>query len=523
MIRATGLALVLLCCSVGAKPLDPLSLHFEKDYQVRNFFNSSVTLSELDLSQAVTDKQQSPQVHLTSPGCGMRMEGGVLTFRNTSSAIQESYVDIGRLYNYAAIDLDISGQQHDTYTASALLCLYQDRKNRIIIAQRDADADNASISLEIFRRGKSVLSETLSKDGASAPCTVRVHLTGAYLNILSVKDGEWKHLLTEDISPHFDLREKEVLERFSIAAGARLAKGEQVSITRLEQYLTSGTAQADPKVVHYENGAPIIDRDKIWVAMTTRGYGPIPSAYQGVYSYDLKTKEWAVTASLAFNRGDDTLRPWHASDIFYDRTDKKWKVFTVSHGDDHKIYYGESADDLRNGYHEVESELVDYPSVGNEEDPSVIYDADAKKWRMAVCKSNKGYQTVLMEAKGLDRHWKEIAAYTPVSSTGILIQKIGGKRYVFIGRGDTPCPFEVLSYPELQKVGELNLSGHPNGRNVWPVIIPVTRASGTSYYLLTFDRAGLFSGWSYGNIHWYQAGEFADGFFEYEKGNNEIY
>jgi hypothetical protein len=134
-----------------------------------------------------------------------------------------------------------------------------------------------------------------------------------------------------------------------------------------------------------------------------------------------------------------------------------------------------------------------------------------------VCKSKKGYQTVLMEAKRLDRQWKQIAEYTPVSSTGILIQKIGGKRYMFIGRGDTPCPFEVLSYPELEKVGELNLSEHPKGRNLWPVIIPVTYESGTSYYLLTFDRSGLFGGWSYGNVHWYYAEEFAKGFLEYKE------
>ena len=46
------LPLVLL-----AKPLDPLSLHFEKDYQIRNFFNSSVTLSKLDFSLDLLDRE----------------------------------------------------------------------------------------------------------------------------------------------------------------------------------------------------------------------------------------------------------------------------------------------------------------------------------------------------------------------------------------------------------------------------------------------------------------------------------
>jgi hypothetical protein len=47
---------------------------------------------------------------------------------------------------------------------------------------------------------------------------------------------------------------------------------------------------------------------------------------------------------------------------------------------------------------------------------------------------------------------------------------------------------EVLSYPEMKKIGELNLSEHPDGRNVWPAIIPLTTDTGTAYYLLTFDR-----------------------------------
>lgn len=43
---------IIFCClgiNSFAQPLDPLSLHFKKDYQVRNFYNSSVVLSKLDL------------------------------------------------------------------------------------------------------------------------------------------------------------------------------------------------------------------------------------------------------------------------------------------------------------------------------------------------------------------------------------------------------------------------------------------------------------------------------------------
>jgi hypothetical protein len=323
---------------------------------------------------------------------------------NNSGKDQQSYISLGKLYNYVAIDMDILEQSHNSNTASALLSFYKDKDNRFVITQRDADAGKKKITLEIFKKGTSVLNQTLSEEGI-----------------------------------------------------------------------------ADPKVLHYEDGAPIIKGNKIWVALTTRAYGT--QLYQGVYCYDLQTKEW--------------------------------EIFTVSHRDDHMLYSGESSVDPRFGLVEISCSKVNYPSVGNEEDPTVIYDSTAGKWRMAICKAKGGYQTVLMEADAWNGTWSQIGVYTPTSSTGILIRKIGGQRYVFIGRGDTPCPMEVLTYPGMEKLGELNLSEHPEGKNIWPAIIPVTSDTGTAYYLLTFDRDSWTGPRTYGNIHWYYAEEFAKGFYEY--------
>ncbi|MCK5278654.1 MAG: hypothetical protein KAK04_08950 [Cyclobacteriaceae bacterium] len=417
------------------------------------------------------------------------------------------------MYNYAAIDMDIKKQKHRSNSASALLSLYKDHDNRFVIAQSDVDARNKQISLEIIKNGSSVLNQTLSEEGVAAPNTLRVHLTGKFLNVLIVKKEKWTVLGSFDVSEHFELRDKAVLETFSVLAGAKLGNGESITISKLEHYLTTGTAQADPKVLHYEDGAPIIDGNKIWVAMTTRGYGT--QLYQGIYSYDLETKEWLITGTLVFNKGDGLLRQWSASDVFFDRRAKNWKIFTVSHRDDHMLYSGETIDDPRFGLVEISCSQVNYASVGNEEDPSVIYDSEVGRWRMAVCKAKKGYKTVLMEADEWNGEWKQIEVYEPRSSTGVLIQKIGGQRYVFIGRGDTPCPMEVLKYPSMEKIGELNLSEHPVGKNVWPAIIPVTKNAGTAYYLLTFDRDAWTGPRTYGNIHWYVAEEFAEGFWEY--------
>ena len=102
-----------------------------------------------------------------------------------------------------------------------------------------------------------------------------------------------------------------------MCVGARLKQGEVVGFSRAEQYLTCGTGQADPKVLHYENGEPIAKDDTIWIAMTTRGYDPIPASHQGLYRYNIKTHEWALVGDMTFDQGDGVLRGWHATDIFY--------------------------------------------------------------------------------------------------------------------------------------------------------------------------------------------------------------
>ena len=496
------------------QPIDPLSLHFEKEYQVRNFYNSSVVLSELDLQEGPLYVENLPKRHLTLPGCNFRQERGDLHIYNDSESPQESHITLGKLFNYAAIDLDIRSQKNVDYGASVLLSLQKDEANKIVLTQKKDETGYAVIQLEIVKNSTNVFSELLSGKNIRTPNTLRIHLTGKFLNVLNIKNEAWTVLGSFDISEHFELRNKELLSSFSVMVGAKLGKKERVSISGFTHYLTTGTAQADPKILHYEDGSPIIEDNTIWVAMTTRGYGT--QLYQGIYRYDLTKKEWKITGTLVFNKGDGLLRQWSASDVLFDRKDKKWKIYTVSHRDDHRLYLGETTVDPRFGLVEINCSRVKYSSVGNEEDPSVIWDSEVGKWRMAFCKFKQdGYQTVLMEADEWDGVWKEIGVYKPTSSTGVLIQKVGGKRYVFIGRGNTPCPLEVLTYPDMVKTGELNLSEHPKGKNIWPAIVPIPDEQGTAYYLLTFDRDAWTGQRTYGNIHWYGAREFAKGFWEY--------
>lgn len=499
--------------STYAVTYTPMQLNFVKDYQVRNYFSSSILLNELDFATNLLNNSDYPRIDLAG-SLTFNQNGQVLTILNNGNSRAESYLKMGKLYHYAAIDMDITSQNNTSYSANAVLSLYKDASNRIVIVQRDIDAGTKTYTMEIFKNGTSVFNTVISSTGIAAPYTLRVHVTGRYLNFFRVKDGMPSFYSSVDIGSHFDLRNDNVIKDFSVCLGARLDPSESVSFSKLEQYLSSGTGQADPRVLHYEDGAPIIVDNKIWLAMTTRGYDPIPASHQGIYSYDLTTREWKLTGDMSFDNGDGFKRPWHATDIFFDRKDRKWKFFTTSHGDDHKIYYGVCNNDPRFGISEVAATLLN-TGIGQGEDPSVIYDAVAGKWRLAMCQLVAGgFNTVLLESENWNGPYTQIAINTETSSTGILIQKTGGNYYVFQGRGNSN--YEILSYPGLVKLDVLKVSPLLTDRNVWPVIIPITSATGTMYNFLTFDREQVTGTYSYGNIHWYHAAEVATDFYEYD-------
>ena len=70
ILRTSIIYISLICLGLNsfAQTFDPLSLHFKKDYQIRNFYNSSVLLSKLDLSQDVLNESIYPKVDLHLPG-----------------------------------------------------------------------------------------------------------------------------------------------------------------------------------------------------------------------------------------------------------------------------------------------------------------------------------------------------------------------------------------------------------------------------------------------------------------------
>ena len=234
-------------------------------------------------------------------GCDFEQQGGLLNIFNNTKTIQQSHVNVGKIFNYAAIDMDIEAQNKKSFFATASLSIFKDNWNRFIVSQNQIDSESKQIVFEIIKEGELVLKEILFDKKLKSPNTLRVHLTGKFVNILLIKNNDWTVLGSFDVSEYFELRDKKILESFELFFGSTLGSGERITISKGEQYLTTGTAQADPKILHYEDGAPIIKDNNIWVAMTTRGFGT--QLYQGIYSYDLDSKKWEISGTLVFNKG----------------------------------------------------------------------------------------------------------------------------------------------------------------------------------------------------------------------------
>ncbi len=164
-IKLASFLVVFLCLGINShsQSYEPTSLHFQKDYQVRNFYNTSLTLSELDWSQDILDESKHPRIHLTSPGCDFKQKGQALKISNKSGREQQSYIKLGKLYNYAAIDMDLQKQSHKSGILNALLTLYKDEDNNFVIAQNSVDDGTIQITLEIFKEG-TINTETISAE-----------------------------------------------------------------------------------------------------------------------------------------------------------------------------------------------------------------------------------------------------------------------------------------------------------------------------------------------------------------------
>lgn len=342
-----------------------------------------------------------------------------------------------------------------------------------------------------------------------------LQMLGSGFTLYMQSDGLPVPIAQSDFSRVVDLRKKQYLHSFQSSLYLAIEKGD-LKINGVESALSPGMGLADIRAITYENGEPLLDQGRLWYTMTIRGRA-LPHHLQGVFSLNPTVFDLRFEGIILFDRGDGLLRNEVASHIFFDRKDKLWRGLTTgfsayANPDERKqLLAVESERDPRFGFSVMQA--TPFGMVGDFEDPHILYDPDARKWRMLACENINGYKAIMLESDDWNKNYQRMAGPVMNNSTGTSIQKIGDERYCFSGSQDRKI--YIYSYPELRELGTLNMDLPPwdetSGTRIWPNVVQLPEGYPFRFVALMMDRynyPGLKGpNWTYGALYLYHGYE----------------
>jgi len=389
-----------------------------------------------------------------------------------------------------------------------------DNANRFVVAVAYRGRDIVDVKLNINKGAEVVTSQSIATHipaGAKLRGKIIFQLLGSGLTVYTEHEGLPQPIAQADFSQQLDLRAKRYLRTFQSRISVQLKQG-AVAINEATAALTSGMGLADIRAMTYEDGSPLLDQGRLWYTMSIRGRA-LPHHIQGVFSMDPTVFDLQFEGVIVFDRADGILRNEVASHIFYDRQDQVWRGITTgfsAYADpkEHKqLLAVESTKDPRFGFSVMQAEP--FGVVGDIEDPHILFDAAAGKWRILTCENIDGYKAVLLESDAWNRGYRRIAGPVDHNATGTSIQRIDGVPYCFSGSSEREI--FIYSYPDLREVGTLKMDLPPwdndSGTRVWPNVVELPAGYPFRYVALMMDRfnyPGLVGpNWTYGALYLY--------------------
>lgn len=364
-------------------------------------------------------------------------------------------------------------------------------------------------------RVENAAGETLARFAAptnvALPFTMHVAVTGANSPaVFATKDGNTSLAYLTNFPRGFDARRREHLRSLSVKPDGGAGT--------VEARLSPGVGQADVRfVTRGREGRPYIEDGRLYFTFSARFYASVT----GVGSLDAEHPERGVRFEgvILYDYGDGFLRNDLAPHVFFDDEAGEWRGWACNFSTGSDKLGGRA----KGGVNAVWSKtpplhglsVMKAKSLGLEsmhEDPCCVWDPEARKWRMFVCRFVKGIKGVMMESDRWDGGFRDIAGPVPHDSTGTTIAWSGGKRYCLSGSSD--LAYYVYSYPGLEMLGRIDMdptpwggaSGRPHGRG-WPAFAELPDGYPHKCILLTMDREN-FPGmpkpnWTYGGLHIY--------------------
>lgn len=514
----TFLLVNCLHATIALGQVSPDKIKFVRQGTQRIVFDESqaIPLAVLDPKTVVGFSAMHPTTHYRGEHSEVALDGQLLTIHSERET--ETAIWFGGFNPFATYSLDIqtakgTGEVGFEFSDA-------EGKNRFLVKVAFGDSLLTDARLKVLDGDQVVADESIAINAGkvqNAKGKLILQMLGSGLTLFMQQGGELPQVIGQsDFNPYLDLRKKEYMENFHSRLFAQLQNG-QVGIRKVNMTLGTGMGQADIRAITYENGEPLLDQGRLWYTMTIRGRA-LPHHTQGVFSMDPSVFDVKLEGLIVFDRNDGLLRNEVASHIFYDRQQEIWRGITTGFSayanpekEKKQLLAIESKRDPRFGFSVMKA--APFGMVGDIEDPHILYDAEAEKWRMLACENHDGYKAIVLESDHWNRDYEQIAGPVAHNSTGTSIQKIGNTRFCFSGSSERRI--FVYTYPDLVEVGSLVMDLPPwdetSGTRVWPNVVQLPEGYPFRYVALMMDRFN-YPGqqgphWSYGALYLYHGYE----------------
>lgn len=506
------LLLMIAVNGIAQSQISPDKINFVRQGVQRMIFdeNQSIPLARLEPAKIIGLSAMYPVSHYSNEHPGILILDDKLVIRSNQET--QTGIWFGGFNPFATYTIDLasySGEGEVGFEFSD-----DNKTEQFFIKVGFNDSLLTGVKLKVLRDSTVIVDKSIAvnlTEHKNLEGKIILQMLGSGLVLYMQDQGLPKVIGQSDFNEYVDLRKKQYVYSFQSHFFVRLYRG-QVQIKKIEMALTTGVGLADIRAITYENGDIFLDQGRLWYTMSIRGRA-LPHHIQGVFSMNPTVFDLKLEGLILFDRNDDLLRNEIASHIFYDRKDNTWRGITTGFSayadpDEKKQLLAiESKMDPRFGFSIMNA--VPFGMVGDIEDPHILYDSEAEKWRMLVCENTQGYKAIVLESDYWNKGYKKIAGPVDHNSTGTSIQKIDDKLYCFSGSSERKI--FIYTYPDLKEVGNLNMDLPPwdetSGTRVWPNIVQLPEGYPFRYVALMMDRfnyPGMVGpNWSYGALYLY--------------------
>ncbi|NOR74161.1 MAG: hypothetical protein GQ525_03275, partial [Draconibacterium sp.] len=257
-----------------AQDINPTELEFRRQAVQRMIFDQSqnIPLAGLFPAKVVGLDVMHPPVGQQENNPKLAIENGRLQISAQKPSTATRW--IGGFNPFAVYDVAIN--KFSGTGEIGMVFRESERENRITATLVANDGNYQSIRCVIVLDSNEVEHQEFSlpeKLNGNDPIRFRVQMMAVGANFFVEVNGTSTLIGRMDFVQHFDLRRKDLMQRFEFCLYSQLEAGASVEIDEATAALSPGIGQADIRTVTYEDGSPFFKDERLWLTMTVRGGG----------------------------------------------------------------------------------------------------------------------------------------------------------------------------------------------------------------------------------------------------------